>query len=129
MPIKHFQKQVIQDQLKKLRSVFDELSRDAPLAPRQAMYRDEARIFAQSFGNDANADYADAMLSLDRDGAVVFLRVSNDLLRRVRDEREVELDIESHQEKMDFGILFAFVLQRLLVLEHKSPGLYGMPLR
>jgi hypothetical protein len=128
MPIKRFQKSAIRDQLKKLQSVFDKLSKNAPPSPRQAIYRDEARTFVQSFGSDANADHADEMLSLDPFGAEAFLLVANDFLERALDGTEVAVDIEETQENTDFGILFQFVLERLLDLASKDRRLYKQPL-
>ena len=86
-------------------------------------------MFAQSFGSDATADHANEMLTQDPYGALAFSRVADDLLEHVRDGREVEIDIESSQENMEFGALFCFVFQRLLMLQDKNPGLYKRPLR
>lgn len=92
--------------------------------PLQEFSRDDIRIFLQQFGNDATPDHVADMLSQAQGHVLVFLHVASDLLETALDETTLSFEIESSQENMEFGALFAFVLHHLLKLSESDPKTY-----
>ncbi len=129
MPLKNIQKSVIELQLKNFQAAIDAVPIGESKGLPPTINRDDARIFAQMFGTDAALDRAGEMLSLDQPGAQAFLIAANDLLKFFPDGKTTSIDIADSQENMDFGILFAWVLQGLLALEKKNRILYRQPIQ
>jgi hypothetical protein len=95
--------------------------------PRPEINRNDARVFALSVGNDTTLDDVSARLELDPYGGEAFLRAASEFLANVRDGKEVQIHSEDLREKAEFGILFPFVLQKLVELSENDRARYWEP--
>ena len=129
--LKQYQVSELRQQLNRLSALLAETWPSQPsqsAGSRQAIYRDDARIFAQFFGSDATRAHVADMLAQDPADAAVFLRVASDLLEDAQLKKSTSFAIESRQEKMEFGPVCAFVLFRLRNLSDTNPALYRQPI-
>ena len=109
--------------------IMNQHSKTAQAPVPQAIYRDEARMFLQSFSNDYSASVATGMLQQDQIGGIAFLATANEFLRGYSGENEVESGIEILPETKGFGVLFAFVELKILEMEKNNPELYRNPIK
>lgn len=126
-PTKPFELVQLQGQLEKLQAALQAVRQPQPnasAAPRLTIRRSDAHIVAQWLETDASFVRAIDLQEQDENGIKAFLFAANEVLKDRRLGKSVSFEIEPHGEKTDFGLLCAFVSQRLAGMKKAKPDIY-----